>query len=233
MGLATCRTIAIAGGRVVCADKDPDSAKRASEESGGIAWIGDVTNDAEVERLLNDAVDVRTGIGRVHGIVDVVGGALRKPLDRITLEEWESQLATNVSQAFYILRRAKRYVAEGGSLVFISSVSAARGADGHAAYGASKSALNSLVQSAAVELGSSGIRVNAVAPGACTSPKLLDAIPPAVFEAVKGIIPLRRWGGPDEIARSVLHLLSDQSSYTTGQILTLDGGVGARFGYPL
>lgn len=233
MGLDTCREIAAAGARIFCADKDPESAKQASEETGGIAWVGDVTNDAEVDRLLNNAVDVRAGLGRVDGIVDVVGGALRKPLNRITAEEWQWQLAINVCHVFYILRRAKRYVAEGGSLVFISSVSAARGADGHAAYGAAKSALNSLVQSAAVELSSSGIRVNAVAPGAFTSPRLLDAIPPAILEAVKGVIPLGRWGEPAEVARSVLYLLSDQSSYTTGQILSLDGGVGAKFSYPL
>jgi NAD(P)-dependent dehydrogenase (short-subunit alcohol dehydrogenase family) len=196
-----------------------------------MAWVGDVTQRSEVERLLADAAVTHAGPNAIDGIVDVVGRASRKPMREFSDDEWHAQLEANLHHAYYLIQAAEAVVRPGASLVFISSVSALTGADGHAPYGASKAALNSLVRSAAVEYGPLGIRVNAVAPGAFTSPRLEEAIPKDVFEGVRLSVPLRRLGSPAEVGATVLYLLSDMSSYVTGQTIVLDGGVSAKFPY--
>lgn len=233
IGLETCRMVAAAGAHVLCADLDEDAARLAARETHGLAWVGDITQRSEVQRLLTDAAATDTGLGGIDGIVDVVGRAVRKPLGDFSDDEWHSQLAINLHHAYYLLQGSASVLRSGGSIVFISSVSALTGANGHAPYGAAKAALDSLVRSAAVEYGPAGIRVNAIAPGAFTSPRLEQVISHDAFEQVRLSVPLKRLGHPVEVGATVLYLLSDLSSYLTGQTIVLDGGVGAMFPYPL
>jgi NAD(P)-dependent dehydrogenase (short-subunit alcohol dehydrogenase family) len=225
--------VAAAGAEVVCADRDRESAEAAARETGGTAWVGDATREFEVERLLAEASGDDTSLQGIHGIVDVVGRAVRKPLVDFTEDDWRSQLDVNLHHAYYLLRLSATRLSAGSSIVFISSVSGLSGANGHAPYGAAKAALSSLVRSAAVEFGPLGIRVNAIAPGAFTSPRLDKILPKATLETVRQAVPLGRLGHPVEVAMATMYLLSDLSSYVTGHTLVLDGGVSAKFPYPM
>jgi NAD(P)-dependent dehydrogenase (short-subunit alcohol dehydrogenase family) len=118
-------------------------------------------------------------------------------------------------------------------MVFVASVSGITSAPRHSAYGAAKAGLMSLVRTGAVELGHSGIRVNAVAPGVVWTPRVSAFLGEAGREMNAENTPLRRVAQPADIAAAILFLASDLSGYVTGQTLVVDGGVGAKFPYPM
>jgi NAD(P)-dependent dehydrogenase (short-subunit alcohol dehydrogenase family) len=120
----------------------------------------------------------------------------------------------------------------GGTMTFVASVSGLTAAPRHAAYGAAKAGLIALVKSAAVELGPSGIRVNAVAPGVVWTPRVSSYLGDAGKEKNAANAPLRRVALPANIASALLFLTSDLSAYVNGQTLVVDGGVSAKFPYP-
>jgi NAD(P)-dependent dehydrogenase (short-subunit alcohol dehydrogenase family) len=129
---------------------------------------------------------------------------------------------------------ARRMAATGGgSMVFVASVSGITAAPLHAAYGAAKAGLIALVKSAAVELGPSRVRVNAVAPGVVWTPRVSAFLGDEGRTRNSENAPLRRVALPEDIASALLFLASDLASYVTGQTLVVDGGVGAKFPYPM
>jgi NAD(P)-dependent dehydrogenase (short-subunit alcohol dehydrogenase family) len=117
-------------------------------------------------------------------------------------------------------------------MVFVASASGITGSPGHAPYGAAKAALMALVRSAAVELGPSGVRVNAVAPGVVWTPRVSAFLGEEGRQNNIENTPLRRVAQPSDIAAAILFLASDLAGYVTGQTLLVDGGVGAKFPYP-
>jgi NAD(P)-dependent dehydrogenase (short-subunit alcohol dehydrogenase family) len=121
----------------------------------------------------------------------------------------------------------------GGSMVFVASVSGLQSAPMHSAYGVAKAGLMSLVRSAAVELGPRNIRVNAVAPGVVWTPRVSGYLGEEGRQKNAENAPLRRVALPADIASAILFLTSDLSSYVTGQTLVVDGGVTAKFGWPM
>jgi NAD(P)-dependent dehydrogenase (short-subunit alcohol dehydrogenase family) len=122
---------------------------------------------------------------------------------------------------------------DGGSMVFVASVSGIFSAPRHAAYGAAKAGLMSWVRSLAVELGPKGIRVNAVAPGAVWTPRISKLLGDKGREQQSRNAPLGRVAEPKDIASAILFLSSDLAGYVTGQTLVVDGGVGVKFPYPM
>jgi NAD(P)-dependent dehydrogenase (short-subunit alcohol dehydrogenase family) len=120
----------------------------------------------------------------------------------------------------------------GGVMVFVASVSGLTGAPRHAAYGAAKAGLMSLVRTVAVELGPRRVRANAVAPGAVWTPHVAALLGEEGKARNAANAPLRRIASPADIASAVLFLASDLSAYVTGQTLVVDGGVSAKFPYP-
>jgi NAD(P)-dependent dehydrogenase (short-subunit alcohol dehydrogenase family) len=118
-------------------------------------------------------------------------------------------------------------------MVFVASVSGLTAAPQHAAYGAAKAGLMSLVRSAAVELGPSGVRTNAVAPGVVWTPRVSAYLGEAGKQRNAENAPLRRVAQTSDIAGALLFFVSDLSAYVNGQTLTVDGGVGMKFPYPL
>ena len=118
-------------------------------------------------------------------------------------------------------------------MVFVASVSGITSAPRHAAYGAAKAGLMSLVRTGAVELGPHGIRVNAVAPGVVWTPRVSAYLGEPGRERNIANTPLRRVAQPADIAAALLFLASDLAAYVTGQTLAVDGGVGAKFPYPM
>jgi NAD(P)-dependent dehydrogenase (short-subunit alcohol dehydrogenase family) len=220
------------GARVFCVDKDPDLADDIAKEVSGIAWSGDATTRADATRLFDDAA---SSLGTINGIVDIVGMAQYAQLVDIGDEQWDWHFDIVLRHAYYAVQLGGRAMAAsgGGAMAFVASVSGMTAAPLHAAYGAAKAGLIGLVKSAAVELGPKGVRVNAVAPGMVWTPRVSAYIDEAGKARNEENTPLRRVALPADIASALLFLMSDLSSYVSGQTLVVDGGVSAKFPYPM
>jgi NAD(P)-dependent dehydrogenase (short-subunit alcohol dehydrogenase family) len=174
-------------------------------------------------------------LGRLHGLVDIIGMARYASLVEVDDDNWDWHHDIVLRHAFLAVQLGGRLMAAsgGGVMVFVASVSGITSAPRHAPYGAAKAGLMSLVRSAAVELGPSGVRVNAVAPGVVWTPRVSQYLGEEGRARNSANTPLRRVALPADIAAPLLFLVSDMSSYVTGQTLVVDGGVGAKFPYPM
>lgn len=164
--------------------------------------------------------------GRLDILVNNAGITRDGLLMKMSEEDFEKVINVNLKGAFHTIRHASRYFLKqrSGSIINISSVSGVSGNAGQANYSAAKAGLIGLTKSVAKELGSRGIRVNAVAPGFIET-DMTDAMPESAKEAIKGQITMGRIGKPDDIAGVVAFLASDASSYVTGQTIAVDGGM--------
>lgn len=232
IGRQTCHALASAGASVFCVDNQEDLAKEVAEEVGGIPWVADARARDEVERSVAEA---RRQLGRIHGLVDIVGMARYVDALSTTEEDWDWTFDIVLRHAFLYAQAAGRAMASdgGGAMVFVASVSGLTSAPRHAPYGAAKAALMSWVRSLAVELGPSGVRANAVAPGVVWTPRISGLLGERGREVQSANAPLRRIALPADVAGAVLYLCSDLASYVTGQTLVVDGGVSAKFPYPM
>ncbi|NKX55889.1 SDR family NAD(P)-dependent oxidoreductase [Arthrobacter mobilis] len=226
MGLEAARAVRSAGASVVCLDRDLGLAEAAAKEVAGSAVQVDVTDRAGVQAAF-------AGLGELQAVVDVVGAAAWHPVLETPNEVLDEQFALNYRQAVYVLEAAapQMKASGGGAFAFVSSASGVAGAQRHSAYGAAKAALMSLVRSAAVELATDNIRVNSVAPGVIMTPRTQAGLfNDGDFVARQAAnVPLGRFGEAAEIASVLAFLISDASSYLTGQNILVDGGVGAKF----
>jgi NAD(P)-dependent dehydrogenase (short-subunit alcohol dehydrogenase family) len=232
IGRQATHALAQAGARVLAVDLDPGLAEDVAKEVGGDAWSGDATSRADVTRLWEEA---GRRLGRVHGVVDIIGMSKYQDLLSCTDEDWDWHQNVVLRHAVLALQIGGAHMARhgGGAFTFVASVSGLSGAPMHAAYGAAKAGLMSLVRSAAVELGPSGVRVNAVAPGVVWTPRVSAYLGEAGREANAANAPLRDVARPADIAGPLLFLTSDLARYVSGQVLTVDGGVSVKFPYPL
>jgi NAD(P)-dependent dehydrogenase (short-subunit alcohol dehydrogenase family) len=235
IGRQACHALAQMGARVVVVDLEADRAEAVVTELGdqAVPWLGDITKRSEVERL---AADARTALGgRVHGVVDIVGMAQYATIIDTTDELWEWEHDIVLRHGWLAMQSFGSMMAAdgGGSMAFVASVSGLAGAPMHAAYGAFKAGLMSMVRSAAVEMGPAGVRVNAVAPGVVWTPRIAELSGEAGRIGNEAHTPLRRVALPADIAAALLFLSSDLADYISGQTLIVDGGVSAKFGYPM
>ncbi len=225
IGRACAELLAKRGWRVAVLDlRAPES------DIAGVETVVevDVRDTDAVEDALGDA---EARIGVFDAAVHAAGTARVTPLLEITRKEWDLVVGVNLTGAWNVLSAVARRFSEhgGGAFVALSSVDAGRPVAGLAHYCASKAGLESLVRVAALELGSSGIRVNAVAPGVVQTP-MMDPVlaDPAVREEFLEHIPLGHVAEPLEIASVVAFLLSDDARYVTGQTVIVDGGMALR-----
>lgn len=175
-------------------------------------------------------------IGGFDALVNNAGVALQKPLAETSDEEWATVLATNAAAPFVAMREAVPFLRGSGAIVNVASVHAVATSAGVAAYAASKGALVALTRAAALELGASGLRVNAVLPGAVDTSMLRgDAAARGGADgedrlaSLAARAPLGRIGRPEEVASAIVFLADgERSSFITGQTLIVDGGVLAR-----
>jgi NAD(P)-dependent dehydrogenase (short-subunit alcohol dehydrogenase family) len=232
IGRQAAHALASAGATVFCVDLDADRAARVADEVGGVAWSCDVTDREASARLFHEAEAV---LGGLHGVVDIVGMAQYASLLDTDDVGWAWHHDIVLRHAWLALQHATPALRRsgGGSVTFVASVSGLGGAPMHAAYGAAKAGLMALVRSAAVELGPSGIRVNAVAPGVVWTPRVSGYLGDEGRRANETNTPLGRVALPADIAAALLFLSSGLASYVNGQVLVVDGGVGAKFPYPL
>ena len=190
--------------------------------------VSDVSDAAAVDALAQRVVDE---LGRVDIVVNNAGAARgpdRVPVVDLDLDAWHRVIDVNLHGTFYMSRTFGRRLVEqgdGGSIVNISSVAGKMLAARTAAYSASKAAIHALTCAMAQELGPDGIRVNAVCPGIIDTFRMDDVGRGEAWESmIERMVPLRRAGSGDDIAWMVVFLCSDQGSWITGQLYTVDGG---------
>jgi len=219
IGRQVCHGLAQAGARVVCVDRVRELAEAVAAEIDGDALVADVTRRDELERALAK--------GQVSGLVDIVGMPVLGPLAELDDDGWQRQFDLVLRHAFLAMQIGGRAIASagGGTMVFVGSISGLAHIPGQAAYGAAKAGLHQLVVSMGRELAPAGVRVNAVAPGFTQTPRLLTILSREQWSQVSSIIPRGAPGSPAEIAAAILFLASDLSSYVTGQVLAVDGGM--------
>jgi len=195
------------------------------QAAGGTALMaaGDVTNGAEVEQVVKRVVD---GFGRLDVLVNNAGITRDGLLVRMTDEQWRSVLEVNLTGAFLCSRAAAKVMIKqrSGRIINMASVVGVMGNAGQANYAASKAGLIGLTKSLARELAPRGITVNAVAPGFIVSP-MTDALSEEAKQRLFSLIPLGRLGTAEDVAEVVAFLASPASSYITGQVLQVDGGM--------
>lgn len=225
LGDATCEALAGAGGQLLCVDRLEAQAQSIGARVGGVPFVADVTRRADVEAVFDHAH--KTMGERFAGVIDVVGMAKNARIGEMDDSAIEQQFAIVLRHSVLITQIAGPLLAKagGGTLTFVGSLSGIAAVPNQTFYGMAKAALHHLVRCAALELGPQKVRVNGVAPGFVSTPRLLSLLPQEKWESLAMRNPLRRVATPEDIAKAILFLVSDLAEYVNGNILTLDGGV--------
>ena len=202
-----------------------EAVKKEIEDAGGKAFTvqGDVSNSEEVDRIFKTVKDEFGGLDVLVNNAGINRDAL---LIRMKESNWDDVIATDLKSDFLTTKAAAAMMMRKrkGSIINISSVVGIMGNIGQANYAAAKAGVIGLTKACAKEMAARNIRVNAVAPGFIET-AMTDGIPEKIREGMIASIPMGRMGQPEDIARAVCFLASDDASYITGQVLVVDGGL--------
>ncbi|MCU0705213.1 MAG: SDR family oxidoreductase [Fimbriiglobus sp.] len=232
IGSVVCRRLAKSGARILLVGRTADKLQSLAEELQSldpagqfIPFAADATKSAEVDAAFAKAVEL---FGTLSGAANLVGSILLKPAHLTTDAELEDTLSLNTRSAFYTVRAAaKAMMNTGGSVVLASTVAATIGLTNHEAIATAKGAVNGLVLSAAATYAPRNIRVNAVAPGLVKTPLAAKITGNELaLKASTAMHPLGRVGEPDDVAACVAWLLDPNTTWVTGQVIGIDGGLG-------
>lgn len=205
--------------------RDETAAKELAAALGPETSIhrGNIAEHEDCERVVDEVVQRH---GRLDIIVNNAGITVDKSIRKMTPAEWDRVIAVNLNGAFYVARAAFPHMVEQGygRIINISSVVGEAGNIGQANYAASKSGLFGLTMTLALEGANKGITVNCVAPGFVAT-EMVAAVPEDILARIVATIPCKRLGRPDEVARVVSFLADPASSYITGQIFSINGGL--------
>lgn len=236
IGTTVTRMAAEAGATVVAVSRSQDNldthvAPLADKGLNVVTVAADASTDEGIATVLDAA---RAAEGTLYGLVNVAGGAAPStwmPATRVSRADWRELFTANLETMFFMSQAVAaeiRSQGNPGSIVSVSSISGMNTAPYHVAYGTAKAAIVAATRTMAAELAAEGIRVNAVAPGVtetAASATYVDADP----ERDQRAIAMGRRGTPEEQAGAILFLLSDLSSYITGQTILVDGGLNLRW----
>ncbi|MFM0170889.1 SDR family oxidoreductase [Paraburkholderia sediminicola] len=229
IGLETAKLFQAEGAKVIVTGTNPERLEAAGKALGGNALVlcVDLRKPAEIERAVEE---VRARYGRIDVVFANAGAGTAAPLESVTPEQIDEQFSLNFSGLFFTIQKAVPLIPKGGSIVVTTSFLNAVGTPGLSILSATKAAIRSLVRSIGAELAPRGIRVNAVSPGPIatafhTKLGLTEAQLTETATAIQAQVPLQRFGEAVEIARTALFLASDDSSFTTGAEVVVDGGL--------
>jgi NAD(P)-dependent dehydrogenase (short-subunit alcohol dehydrogenase family) len=204
------------------------TSRKGAESTSELAGMGsirtvraDASNSADLQRIFDD---IRSEQGRIDVLVVNAGLSEYAPLEDISEEHFDRTFGLNVRSLVFAVQGAIDIMQPGGTIVLIGSIAGDIGTKGYGVYGATKAAVRSFTRTWANELAPKAIRVNVVSPGP-TDTAMMAGASPEIRDALSSMIPLGRMGRPDEVATAVLFLASDESSFTTGAELAVDGGM--------
>ena len=233
IGRATVVALAQSGANVAFNHQDTGEASRwLAEETcemlqdtgvGVFARAADIRDPEEASAFIAEAHD---RLGGLHILVNNAGIGRDRALWRMTNDEWQSVIDTNLSGAFYCTRAAAPYfrAREFGKIVNVSSVHGLSSEFGLANYCSSKAGMIGFTRSAALELGSANVNVNAVAPGYIRTTQLTERVPAEILDRARERSVLGRLGDPQDVASVILFLCSEASRHITGAVIPVDGG---------
>lgn len=237
IGAAMASVFAAEGAHVVVSgDREPSLAQTAARirEAGGSVEtrVCDVTDEAVLATMIRDVVSSR---GRLDILVNNAFRMTAAPIATMSTTAWKASFDVALDGVFFATRTALPLMMEagGGAILNISSTAGHAALHSLAGYSSAKAALEAFTRVAAIEGAAGGVRVNALAPGCIGTPGTLAAFPTdAARRAMHRLIPLGRFGDPQEIAKAALFLVSDDASFVTGTCLVVDGGQRASLGAP-
>ena len=226
IGLATAKRFVAEGATVYVTGRRQDALDAAVQEigAGAVGVQGDVSNLADLDRLYAQ-------IEREQGRLDVVfanaGGGAFASLSEVTEEQFDREFNINVKGLLFTVQKALPLMKDGGAVVLNASIVSIKGMENFGVYSSTKAAVRSLARTWTAELKGVGVRVNVVSPGPIATPGVdgLTNDPVALKAALASGVPMGRMGDPDEIAKAVVFLASDDSSFVAGVELFVDGGM--------
>ena len=236
IGRATADVFAQEGARIVATDIDAEGLDRLSADLEGrgvdcVTVVGDVSNPVDAQRMIAAAVEA---FGRIDILVANAGVIPLGSIDESTAEDWDTVMSIDGRGMFLTCKYAIEAMLQtgGGAIVCLSSISGMAGQSRQSTYGPAKFVATGLTKHLAVEWAARGIRVNAVAPGTIWTERVRQ-LPDepggtAYIEEIQKQHPMGRLGEPNEVARAIAFLASDEASFITGAILPVDGGYLAR-----
>lgn len=224
IGRATVDALHARGDTVIVFDCVPDSDERVAALPQGVAYCSvDISSKEQAQQAVADVVIMHD---RIDLVVNNAGITADGMAVRCSQEQWERVLSVNLNGAFWCAQAALVHMmrARSGCIINMSSVVASTGNAGQVGYASSKAALEGMTKSLAREYGARGIRVNAIAPGLIDT-AMTQKLSPAAYDAACERVSMRRAGTPGEVADLVCFLSSSKSSYITGQIIHINGGM--------
>ncbi len=236
MGKADALLFAKEGAKVAISDIQEDKIQevvREIEQLGGeaIGFAHNVASEEDWTRVVEGTI---AKFGKIDILVNNAGVSNSTPFLELTLEQWEKTMSINVTGVFLGQKHVIPHMINngGGSIINISSIAGLTGGSGTGPYTASKGAVRMLTKTAAIQYAPEGIPVNSIHPGVIDTDMVDEEVPAEFTPALIAATPLGRMGRPEEVAYGALYLASDESSFVTGQVWTVDGGRMAKLSLP-
>ena len=225
IGSEVARRLADGGAQLVLGARSDGPLNELATDVGGDAHPLDATEFDAVQRIVRHATDT---YGRLDGVVNFVGSILLKPAHLTSVDEYRSQITKNLDTAFNTVKAgARAMMKDGGSIVLMTSAVARTGLKNHEAIAAAKGGVTGLMRAAAATYAGRGVRVNAVAPGLVDTPLAENILSSrAGKKQSEKMHALGRVGQPDDVAPAICWLLDPETTWVTGQVIGVDGGLG-------